>query len=60
VDFDMAYLLLIIYSVVIKYFRKNGNATGQCISYYKLQNAGGEEVLYNKHIVFGIQMKLID
>jgi len=57
VDFNATGQLLIIYSAFIKYLRKNGNTTKQCIS--SLYGSVRREVLYNILIEFCIPMKLV-
>jgi len=63
VDLDATSQLLIIYSVFVKYLRKNGNTTKQCISSFKhfkkAYDSVRKEVLYNILIEFGIHMKLV-
>jgi hypothetical protein len=62
VDINATGQLLILYSVFIKYLRKNGNTMEQCINYLQTKIAYDSvrrEVLYNILIEFGIPMKLV-
>jgi hypothetical protein len=58
VDFDETDQLQIICSEFVKYLRKNGNTTKQCIS-KKAYDSVRREVLYNIVIEFGIPMRLV-
>jgi len=57
VNFDAAGQLLIMYSAFVKYLRKNGNTTKQCIK--KTYESVRREFLDNILIKFGISMKLV-
>jgi len=62
VDFDATSQLLITHSSFVKYLRKNGNTTKQCISslhFKKAYDSVRREALYNILIEFHIPMKLV-
>ena len=59
VDSDAISQLLIIYSVFVKYLRKNGNTMRQLfIDFKKAYDSVRKEALYNILIEFGIPKKL--
>jgi len=60
VDFDATGQLLIKYSAIVKYLRKNGNTMKQLfIDFKQAYVSVRREVLYNILIEFGIPMKLV-
>jgi hypothetical protein len=61
VDFKATGQLLIIYSAFVKYLRKNGSTTKQCISYLQTsrQLMIHYEVLYHILIEYGTTTKLV-
>jgi hypothetical protein len=61
VDFDATgQLLIIIFSVIIKYLKRSGNKMKQCISCVCTStNSLRREVLYNILTGFGIAMKMV-
>ena len=60
-DFDATGETPIIYSVFVKYFRKNGNTKKQCIISRLQENYDSvrREVLYNILTEFGILLRLV-